>query len=218
MKKIFTIALLAIGLLAATPASAQSALKFGLKGGLNVTDMHFDSQVFDKSNRAGWFIGPTIKLTVPVVGLSFDASALYDYKSAKLKNNGTLADKEQTVKQQSIDVPINVRYGVGLGSVADIFLFTGPQFAFNVGDKEYKWSDTSTYKLKNSNFSWNVGLGVTVLKHLQVSGNYNIACGSTADLTYKDIIERGAEAAGENLGLKKKTHNNSWQIAVAYYF
>ena len=96
MKKIFTIAFLALGLLSTVPASAQSALKFGLKGGLNVTDMHFDSEVFDKSNQAGWFIGPTIKLTLPIVGLSFDASALYDYKSAKINNETT--NEEQKVK------------------------------------------------------------------------------------------------------------------------
>lgn len=213
MKKIFTIAFLALGLLSTVPASAQSALKFGLKGGLNVTDMHFDSEVFDKSNQAGWFIGPTIKLTLPIVGLSFDASALYDYKSAKINNETT--NEEQKVEQQSIDVPINVRYAIGLGSEASVFLFTGPQFGFNVGDKEYKWNDTSSYKLKNSNFSWNVGLGFTLLKHLQISGNYNIACGSTADLTYLKAAE---QVLGQGTGLKKKSRNNSWQIALAYYF
>ena len=38
MKKIFTLAILALSFIA-IPVNAQSSLKFGLKGGLNVTDM-----------------------------------------------------------------------------------------------------------------------------------------------------------------------------------
>ena len=76
MKKIFTLTLLAAGLLFAAPANAQ--VKFGLKGGLNVTDMHLSSEVFDKSNQAGWYIGPTVKISLPVTGLGVDVSALYD--------------------------------------------------------------------------------------------------------------------------------------------
>lgn len=110
MKKIFTLAILALSFIA-IPVNAQSSLKFGLKGGLNVTDMHLSSDLFEASNQAGWFVGPTIKLSLPLTGLSFDASALYDYKSAKVENE---LNQEQTVKQQSINIPINIRYGVGL--------------------------------------------------------------------------------------------------------
>lgn len=55
MKKIF--ATLVLSALMALPLSAQ--VKFGLKGGLNVTDMSLSSEVFDASNRTGFFIGPT---------------------------------------------------------------------------------------------------------------------------------------------------------------
>lgn len=46
MKRIFTLAFLALGLLMASPANAQ--VKFGVKGGLNVTYMHLSSDVFDQ--------------------------------------------------------------------------------------------------------------------------------------------------------------------------
>lgn len=210
MKKIYALVLLAAGLFFATPANAQ--LKLGVKGGLNVSDIHLSdvSENFDEKNRAGWFIGPTLKLTVPITGLSFDVAALYDYKSNKL----TTDDDEETIKQQSIDIPVNVRYGFGLSSAANIFFFAGPQWSFNVGDKEFSWetaTSSSTYKLKSSNFSVNVGLGATLLSHLQLSVNYNIACGKTADLTVWDA----ASTAIKNSG---KSRNNSWQIGLAYYF
>lgn len=208
MKKIFATLLLSV--LMALPSSAQ--VKFGLKGGLNVTDMSLSSEVFDASNRAGFFIGPTVKVSLPLTGLGIDGSVLYDQRSAKIENN---TGETQTVKQQQVAIPINLRYGVGLGSLANVFLFAGPQVGFNVGDDDYSWHDTSTYSLKKSNFSVNVGLGATLLSHLQLTANYNIACGKTADVTLWKTVD---EAIGQTTGLKSKSRNNSWQIALAYFF
>lgn len=204
MKKFFTLSLLVLALAAVQPASAQ--VKFGLKAGLNVTDMKFSEDVFDASNKAGWFIGPTVKFSLPIVGLGIDASALYDYRSAEV-DNGT-GEKEK-VKQQQIAIPVNLRYGVGLGSAASGFIFAGPQWGINIGDKNFDWTTDSSYSLKKSNFSINVGLGVSLLQHLQVTANYNIACGKTADVT--------TLSAAEVID-KSHSRNNSWQIAVAYYF
>lgn len=194
------------------PASAQ--VKFGVKGGFNVSKMSVSSDVLDADNKTGWFIGPTVKFTVPIVGLSFDVSALYDQKSTKVNDDN---EGSKTIKQQAIDVPINVRYGVGLGDAANIFLFAGPQFAFNVGDKDFKWYSANSlennFQLKKSTLSVNVGLGATVLSHLQVTANYNIACGRTGDATVWNTLEKTATAP-----ISKKGRTNTWQIGVAYFF
>ena len=208
MKKIFSLALLAF-MMMAMPANAQ--IKFGLKGGVNVTSMSFSNEVFDASNRTGFFIGPTVKIQLPLVGLGIDASALYDQREAKIK----VGDVEtgSSVKQQAIAVPINLRYGWGLSSLANIFLFAGPQFSFNVGDKDVELDGTKgTWNLKKSNFSVNVGAGVTILKHLQLSANYNIACGKTGDAAWDQVTEA--------LSKEKKSRGrfNAWQIGLAYYF
>lgn len=208
MKKILTLALLAICLLVAAPADAQ--VKFGVKGGLNVTDMHLSSEVFDKSNQAGWYIGPTVKVSLPVTGLGVDIAALYDYRSAKVTDP---SNEDIKIKQQSINVPVNLRYGIGLGSLASIIFHAGPQIGFNVGDKNFKWTDTSNYALKKSNFSVNVGLGVSVAKHFEITGNYNIACGKTADAT---VLKTVQDVAGTSV--KSKSRNSSWQVGLAYYF
>ena len=208
MKKILTLALLAIGLLVAAPADAQ--VKIGVKGGLNVTDMHLSSEVFDKSNQAGWYIGPTVKVSLLVTGLGVDIAALYDYRSAKVTDP---SNEDIKIKQQSINVPVNLRYGIGLGSLASIIFHAGPQIGFNVGDKNFKWTDTSNYALKKSNFSVNVGLGVSVAKHFEITGNYNIACGKTADAT---VLKTVQNVAGTSV--KSKSRNSSWQVGLAYYF
>ena len=205
MKKLFTLVVLAASLMA-LPANAQ---KFGLKAGLNVTNMSLSSKVLDADNQCGFFVGPTVKFSLPLVGLGVDVAALYDQRSAKVEYEGTNATitSSESMKTQSIQIPINLRYNIGLGSNLSAFLFAGPQFGFNIGDKEKKLK-LADWKLKTSNFSVNVGLGITIMQHLQVSANYNIACGTTGEITGKDVFN----------GLKNKAKANAWQIAAAYYF
>lgn len=203
MKKLFTLIVLVAATCFAMPASAQ--LKFGVKGGLNITDMSLSSDVFETSNRTGFFIGPTVKFTLPIVGLGIDASALYDQRESELTN----ADNEVTkIKQQAINIPINLRYDIGFGSLAAVYLAAGPQFGFNVGDKNQTlFDDVADWKLNSSNFSVNVGAGVMLLSHLQVGANYNIVCGKTGKITYLDGVESAFRG-----------RSNSWQISMAYYF
>ena len=111
MKKVLSIVFLVAAMLFAANANAQ--IKFGLKGGLNVTSMSFSEEVFDASNKTGFFVGPMVKVTVPIVGLSFDAAALYDQKEADVKYAAEGELGKVNVKQQSINIPVNVRYGFG---------------------------------------------------------------------------------------------------------
>lgn len=197
MKKILTIAVLFAALMTAVPAKAE--VKFGLKGGLNLTSMSLDADAISKSNQAGFFIGPTVKFTLPVVGLGIDASALYDQRKAKVDDT--------SVKQQSIQIPINLRYGIGLGSTASIYFFAGPQFGFNVGDKDIV-SSAGEWTFKSSNVSANVGLGLMLLGHLQVSANYNFGLGKTGEFSENTIPNQ----------IKENGKLNAWQIGVAYFF
>lgn len=200
MRKLFTLVVLVAATLVTIPAQAQ--FKFGLKGGLNLTDMSFSVDDVDVSNRAGFFIGPTAKFTLPIVGLGLDASVLYDQREAKLKG------ADDKIKQQAINIPINLRYDIGLGSLAAVYLAAGPQFGFNIGDKHQTlMEDVSEWKLNDSNFSVNVGLGVMLLGHLQVGANYNIVCGKTGEVTVIDGVEEAFRG-----------RSNTWQISAAYYF
>ena len=198
MKKILTIAVLFAALMTTVPAKAE--VKFGLKGGLNLTSMSLDANAISKSNQAGFFIGPTFKFTIPIVGLGFDASALYDQRKAEVDDT--------SIKQQSIQIPINLRYGIGLGSTASIYFFAGPQFGFNVGDKDIK-TDVGNWTFKSSNISANVGLGLMLLRHLQISANYNFGLGKTGEL------EQDIPGAIKSIDDGKL---NAWQIGVAYFF
>ena len=204
MKKFFTL----VVLLATMTVAAQAQVKFGVKGGLNLTNMKFDNSVVDKSNQTGFFIGPTHNFTLPVVGLGIDASALYDQRSAKIEGS------EDKLKQQSIQIPINLRYGFGLGNTASLSIFAGPQFGFNIGDKSANIVDNALeWRLKDSNLSANVGVGLMLLNHLQVSANYNVALGTTGET---NVVNSTLSTAGNIL--TGKTKANAWQLSVAYFF
>ena len=212
MKKLYSILVMAAALLMTMPAQAQ--VKFGFRGGANLVNMKLSGNVMnnitDKDNRAGFYIGPTVKFTVPIVGLSLDASALYDQRSTEVA--GEDGSKESLITRQ-LAIPVNVRYGWGLGSVADIFLFAGPQVAFNFSKDKSLFNNINNedWSWKTSNFSVNVGLGCTILSHVELKANYNIACGKTGDATLwnnaRDVV----------IGTVKSKYN-SWQIGMAYYF
>lgn len=208
MRKFFTLVVLVAATLVAIPAQAQ--LKFGLKGGVNITDMSFSSDVLKASNRAGFFIGPTVKFTLPIVGLGVDVSALYDQREAEFDDlyvdDGTRFTGK--LKQQAINIPINLRYDIGLGSLAGVYLAAGPQFGFNIGDTDQSLIDDALgWRLNKSNFSVNLGFGVMLISHLQIGANYNIVCGKTGEVTF-----------GEGVKSAFRGRTNTWQISAAYYF
>ncbi len=198
MKKFFLALVLLVTFAWATPAAAQ--LKFGVVGGLNLSKMSFsgsDNYGLNSDNRTGWYIGPKVEFTVPVIGLGVDASVQYSQRRLNIAKDGE--NQSQTYK--SIEVPINVKYTIGFSSLASAYIATGPQFGFNCDKSLFRDLDVS---VKDANVTWNVGVGVTLLSHLQVGAGYNFALGKWAQ----------SKDADYDLNIKA----NTWQVQVAYMF
>lgn len=209
MKKITAVFTLVAVLMFGLSVPVQAQVQFGVKGGLNVGSMSLNNDLLKASNRTGYYFGPTVKFTLPVVGIGIDAAALYDQRETKLSNDKLkeTSSFEKTVKQQQIVVPINLRYNIGLSKMAALLFYVGPQFGFNVGDKNQSIDGKRIdWHFKNSNLSINAGAGVMLLNHLQVSVNYNIACGKTGEATVDNTIDA------------IKARNHAWQVGAAYYF
>ena len=210
MKKGFSVFLFVAALLMASPAQAQG-VKFGIKGGFNITDMKFDKSStassnyqMGKENKNGWYVGLTAKGTL-IGGLGFDIAAFYDQRETEV--NG------ETVKQKFIYVPLNLRFNIGLGSLASVYLAAGPQIGFNIGDSEIEWKTATDYaqnkfQLKKSTFGVNIGAGVTVLKFLEVGAVYSIPLGNTADLDIGNL-----QSTFDQYSVK----SNSFQVSAAIY-
>ena len=194
MKKIFSAFMIAICCLAmAMPAQAQ-LIKFGVKGGVNLTKVDWDGGYDgNKDNATGFFIGPMAEVTIPIVGLGVDGASLFSQRG---KDDG---------KQTGLDIPINLKYTIGLGSMLGVFVAAGPDFFFNFsGDKKYM-DEAMELEKKKAMVGINIGAGVKLIKHLQIGVNYNIPLGDS----YK--LKEVGEAV---IGAKNKT----WQISAAYIF
>lgn len=196
-KRLFLAVALCLGLASAAPAAAQS-LKLGVVAGMNLSKLNFNGggSNFDSENRYGWYIGPKLNIGLPL-GFGLDVAAEYSQRRLNLDDNSS-----ETLK--SIEVPVNVRYNIGLGSIAALYVATGPQFGFNVGNKHWDFSDLGdTFSVRRMNTSWNVGAGVRILSHLEVGVAYNIA------------LSKYAKSLGaDDYSFKA----NTFQVQLAYLF
>ena len=152
MKKTI-ISMVVMAMFAVMPANAQG-IAFGVKGGVNFTKMSIDNDAVNSESGVGFFIGPTLKIDfLPFLGIQ--GSVMYEQANSKVDG--------EKIKRQSIIVPIDLRVNLKLNEEAGIYLATGPQVGFNVGESDFSWNDTSTYKntfqMKKSMFNWNFGAG-----------------------------------------------------------
>ena len=195
MKKLFSMWMLAVALMVAAPAQAQ-LIKFGVKGGMNFSKLDTDVKSWydAKENSTGFFIGPMAELTIPVIGLGVDAALMY----------AQMGDGD--VELQGLEIPLNLKYTIGLGSMFGIYLAAGPDFFFNFKDVEERGPAK-----EKALVSINLGGGLKLLKKLQLGINYQIPL---KDSHYWTEISLAPGAEKKDYGARQKT----WQVSLAYIF
>ena len=192
MKKIVGLILLAVMVLIAVPAKSQ--IKFGIKGGLNISSVHFNKDLVGKDNVTGFNIGPMVEVMAPIMGVGFDAAILYSQKGIGVKS-------EKDIKNDYIDVPVNLKWKFGLPIIKG-YLAAGPYVGFRVGGDKI-W-DVLGDQIKAKNFSagLNFGVGAELISHLQIGVNYGL--GLTDNYS------------SEKFDLNAK--NRGWSITAAILF
>ena len=199
MKKVLSVLMVAVALMMAVPAQAQ-LIKFGVKGGANLSKVSFSKSDFNGDNRTGWFIGPMAEVTLPIVGLGVDVAALYSQTELSGEYDNT------DINLKTIEVPVNLKWSFGFGSTLGAYLAAGPQFGFNVGSKGDKFWD-----LKESITTFNVGAGLKLIKHLQLGINYNFALGKFGEYD-------GGSLSSDSSNKISEVKNKTWQVSLAYIF
>ena len=180
MKKVFSVLMVAVALMMAAPAQAQ-LIKFGVKGGLNMTKL--DAEGFKSDNSTGFFIGPMAEFTLPIVGLGVDGAVMFSQRG------------KDEFKQQGLEIPVNLKFSFGLGSMLGAYVAAGPDFFYNFKDLKVEGGEA-----KKAQVALNLGAGVKLLRKLQVGLNYQIPMGNSFEI--------------ENVDIKNKT----WQVSLAYMF
>ena len=188
MKKVFSVLMVAVALMMAAPAQAQ-LIKFGVKGGLNMTKL--DAEGLKSDNSTGFFIGPMAEITLPIVGLGVDGAVMFSQRNTGLKDE----EGELKMKQQGLEIPVNLKFSFGLGSMLGAYVAAGPDFFYNFKDLKVEGGEA-----KKAQVALNLGAGVKLLRKLQVGLNYQIPMGNSFEI--------------ENVDIKNKT----WQVSLAYMF
>lgn len=183
--------------------AVQAKGRFGVRGGINVSQISIDKGVFSGDNRCGFFLGPTFEFSLPVVGLGMDVALLYDLKTAKMsKEDGDVL----TEKFNYIDFPVNLRYTIGSSKIVAFSMYTGPQLSLTLGNTRVF---EGNYSLDQTMLSWNVGASFRLFTHYQLGYNYNVGVGRTAEFVGRKVL---------NDLIGRKLNNNTHQITLTYFF
>ena len=183
---------------------ANAQVRLGVKGGLNIASVHFSTDVLQSDNVTGFQIGPMIEGSLPLVGVGFDAAILYAQKGLETK---TVGGEKTTLKNDYIDVPVNLKWKLGL-PVVKVYLSAGPYVGFRVGgNKIWELPGSMVDQVKTKNFSagLNFGAGVELISHLQVGLSYGLGLTNNYSM--------------ESLSLTKSDgKNRGWSVTAAILF
>ena len=195
MKKVLSVLMVAVALMMAVPAQAQ-LIKFGVKGGMNFSKLDTDVKSWydAKESSTGFFIGPMAEVTLPILGLGVDGALMYSQRGSG------------EVKQEGLEIPVNLKWSFGLGSMLGAYLAAGPDFFFNFNDTSHEYM-----KMEEAQVSINLGAGLKLLKKLQVGLTYQIPI---QDSHYLTNISLAPDAKASDIGAAQKT----WQVSLAYIF
>lgn len=185
---------------------ANAQFRFGVKAGLNMNSLHLNNleDNFNKDNHCGYTLGVMTEFQVPIIGLAFDLSAMYTRMNSDL--DAKVPNEENvSYNKNFLEIPLNLKYKIGLplvGSIITPYVFTGPSFAIKL-DK----NSLDAIKTKTCQVAWNVGLGVELVKHLQISGSYGFGMNNIAKMT--GVVNTTNDV---------KVKNNYWTVTAAWLF
>lgn len=186
---------------------ANALFRFGVKAGLNVNKLHFNERTFDADNRCGFTVGATSEFVVPIIGVGFDLSLMYTRMNSENDewNGDYVPSNSQSLGKNFLEIPLNVRYKLSLPAVESIiapYIFTGPTLALKL-DK----GDNSIWSAKTAQWGWNLGLGVQLIRHLQIGAGYTFGINNVVKNIKSDMQVANI-----------KVKNNYWTITAAWLF
>lgn len=150
---------------------------------------------------------------------------LYVQRGVKLTNTANGASTD--VKTQSIDIPIELKWEMGISDNFDLFLGVGPSFSFLVDEDNWGRKlahiavdvidkDLSSMGWRSTEVGINLGGGVKIVNHLMLSCYYNIGLTQSA----KHHIGGNKHDAIDQIfdGDVFESKNRYWQLSLSYVF
>lgn len=194
MRKYFLV-LVCLGMFA---LSAHSQLRFGVKGGLNLSGVSGNADEFVDNNVTGFQLGASLEWMIKGQ-FGLEGGLSYSERGMKFKGG----DRNNV---GYIDVPVNLRVKFPVSKTVKPYVNAGPYISFKVsGDDNFdgmKGSVDDQWKAKSFGAGLNFGAGVEFLGFLQIGANYGLG-----------MTDNFKESDG-NYTVKDRT----WSVTAAVYF
>ena len=166
MKKLLVVI---ASLLIAVSAHAQ----FGIVAGITSAKNNLEEATKDITNVTQYHVGITYKIPLGSI-LAIQPSIIYNVKGAKMGDIAGYQDFDY--KNGYIEIPVQLQVGVGLGSLARIYGIAEPFIGYaisNAVNAQGNVDETAFKDLGNKlEYGFGVGVGIELIKHVQVSARY----------------------------------------------
>lgn len=206
MKKGISLFSLLLLLFVTTQTFAQ--VKFGVKAGLNLSNVtdkdKFGNNSAYYSMKTGFHLGVTAEFPVSEF-FSFEPGLLYSTKGYIYKD----LDYKATNSVNYLEIPMNAIYKINLGG-AKLLVSAGPYVGYALSgkhkgtekgydfDNSIKIGNSDTDDMKALDYGLNIGAGVEI-KQMTIGVQYGFGLANIA--TYHDIKAYGSKISGKGIGI-----------------
>lgn len=196
MKKVFV--LLISVLFFSTLSYSQT--RFGIKGGLNFTNISNLSSDVEKTwkNQTGYQLGVALQIKIPVIGLAIQPELLYStVKSA--------SDNGNEINIDYLTLPVNIQLGTDMLFFRP-FIVASPFVSYMI-DNNVRLEDQPVDEINRFDYGVGVGVGIDIWK-LQIMGKYNWGLGK---------LENAGDEWDQSETYKNATLQG-FQLSIAFLF
>lgn len=173
--------------------SAQASLRFGVRGGVNLAKASLSKTALDSKNFTGFNAGVIGEFMFPgALGFGLEAGALYSQEGMKVESFKSLKDNR-------LEVPVNLKYRLSLVDIAGLYFTAGPYASFKLSSNL-----KDQFKSETFGVGLNFGAGVSLFDHLDVGVNYKLGLSES----YKSL----------DLADTFKGKPRVWSVNATYFF
>lgn len=197
-----------IVLLSMLAIPAFSQIKIGVKADVGLNNPSFNSDALKVENLTAYSIGPSLEIMFPFVVADFGIETSLLYNDNRMTVSNLTDEKTEDISNRYLMLPVNAKVKLDLGGLPiKLFGAAGPYAGYLISGDEVDFQDIGDdIKAKSFQAGANVGIGLELLKTVQIGLNYSVQLTDNYSLdepNWKDP-------------LNGKSH--AWSITGAIYF
>lgn len=188
---------------------ASSQIRFGVKGGFDVSSTRINKDILNAHNRLGFQIGGTMEVMAPLVGWGGEVSVLYGHQQYDVKGMKDPSKGDYTMTNYDyLRIPLNLKKKFSILGLLGAFIQAGPYAEVKLSGGDFKEKGGfNQFKSKSFGMGINAGAGIEVLNHLELGMYYRKALTNDYSSNKPGI--------GDYLWKKKPSN---WSVNLTYFF